>query len=316
MVSIVIPIYNTEKYLARCLDSISNQKYTDIEVLMIDDGSTDGSNAIAYGFVATDKRFQLISQKNAGVSAARNEGIKKATGEYLIFIDSDDWIEPDMVSTLVDNIHTTGADISCCQYDKMVRPDIGKLERWEQRQALESFIVHQKINGSLVNKLIKRDIINGLQFDTSIRYGEDALFCWKVLMRVSSICITNRALYHVVMHSDSASGGGSYKPIRRDCIKVWSSISKEAENVDTSLGEMAKAQLANMAFYSIYEMLYYDYIDENDEDLFIGTIIAYYPELKKATFIPKKVKVLAKIMSFNITIASRIVSCAKIITRK
>lgn len=290
MVSIVVPIYNNEKYLTRCLESIRSQDYKDIEVIMIDDGSKDGSRFIAQKY-AIDNRFFLISQKNAGVSVARNEGLKRATGEYVLFVDSDDWIEPDMVSVLVDNIQRTGSDISCCQYDKMVRSDIGMLEKWDKNQALETFLVHQKINGSLVNKLIKRDIIEGLQFESSIRYGEDALFCWKALLRSDSLCITNKVLYHVVMHNDSASGGGSYKPIRKDCIKVWKEIANDAEQEKYELGEIAKAQLGNMAFFSLYEMYYYGYINEDDELIFKEALKENTKEIYNCSFINTKEKI-------------------------
>lgn len=307
MVSVVVPIYNTEKYLNRCLESIKNQDCKNIQVIMIDDGSTDGSNVIAQNFVSTDDRFILISQKNAGVSAARNKGLKKATGEYLLFVDSDDWIEPDMISTLVENILETGADVSCCQYDKMVRSDIGALEKWEQRQALETFIIHQKINGSLVNKLIKREILDGLEFDSSIRYGEDALFCWEVLLRAKSFCITNRVLYHVVMHSDSASGGGSYKPIRKDCIRVWEGVCKDAEQIGEPYSDMAKAQLGNMAFYSLYTMAVFKYHEREEEKYFQQVLRGILGAMKYAAFIPSSEKVMAIIYSFSIGLGNFLV---------
>lgn len=309
--SIIIPIYNTEKYLDKCLNSVIKQTYKNLEIILIDDGSKDNSAEIAKRYEQMDGRVWLFQQENAGVSAARNAAMELATGEYVLMVDSDDWIEPDMVSTLVENAQATDSDMSCCQYDKMVRSDIGALEKWEQRQALETFIIHQKINGSLVNKLIKREILDGLEFDSSIRYGEDALFCWKVLMRAGSLCITNRVLYHVVMHSDSASGGGSYKLIRKDCIKVWGAISEEAEKIDKRVGEMAKAQLANMAYYSLYEMMYYNYKSKEDEKVYVEVLSKLYQTLKTASFIPNKVKLMAKITLASQSVASALVELAK-----
>lgn len=244
-----------------------------------------------------------ISAENAGVSAARNAAMELATGEYVLMVDSDDWIEPDMVSTLVENIRATGADISCCQYDKTVRSDIGVLEKWEQRQALETFIVHPKINGSLVNKLIKRDVVEGLQFDSSIRYGEDALFFWKVLLRASSLCITNRVLYHVVMHNDSTSGGGSYKPICKDCIIVWSIIADEAAKIDGFLG--------NMAFFSLYWMAVHMYNDQEQERYFQRVLRSVCGTMRDTKFIPHSEKIMATIYSRSIRLGNYLVSVKK-----
>ena len=309
--TIIIPIYNTEKYLDRCLNSVINQTYQNLEIILIDDGSKDNSAEIAKHYEQMDERIWLFQQKNAGVSAARNAAMELATGDYVLMVDSDDWIEPDMVSVLVENIQTTGADISCCQYDKMVRSDIGVLEKWEQRQALETFIVHQKINGSLVNKLIKRDVLEELRFDSSIRYGEDALFCWKVLLRAASMCITNRVLYHVVMHDDSATGGGSYKPIRRDCITVWSIISDEAAKIDEPLGNMAKAQLGNMAFFSLYLMAVYKYNDQEQERYFQGVLRSVCGTMREAKFISYSEKIMATIYSWSIQLGKCLVSVKK-----
>lgn len=290
MVSIVVPIYNTGEYLERCLDSIKNQSYYNIEVIMVDDGSTDKSAFIAKKYEEFDIRFHLYSQENKGVSAARNNGLNYTMGKYILFVDSDDWIEPEMVKTLVSNMEKSDADVSCCQYDKNVRQDISEIEIWTQKQVLESFIVHEKINGSLVNKLFKRKIIADIKLDENIRYGEDALYVWKALLKVNKVCITNQVLYHVVLHNDSASGGGSYKVIRKDCIKVWQSIAQDAKNISAQLGAMACGQLANMAFFSLYEMIYYNYSDREQETLFLETLKNNYAFMRKAYYIKRSVK--------------------------
>lgn len=291
-VTIIIPIYNTEKYLDQCLNSVINQTYENLEIILIDDGSKDNSAEIAKHYEQIDKRVWLFQQENAGVSAARNAAMELATGEYVLMVDSDDWIEPEMVRTLVENIQTTGADISCCQYDKMVRSDIGILEKWEQHQALKAFIGHQKINGSLVNKLIKRDMLEGLHFDSSIKYGEDALFFWKVLLRASSLCITNRVLYHVVMHNDSASGGG-FKPIRMQSHIVWQRISQDAQQMNPEYYKLAKAQLGKMAFDSWLMMMISHYENKEYERECRKLVRGNLKDMLIASFIKNIVKACA-----------------------
>lgn len=127
----------------------------------------------------------------------------------------------------------------------------------------------------------------------------DALFCWEVLLSAKSFCITNRVLYHVVMHSDSSSGGGSYKPIRKDCITVWSIISEEAAKIDKTLGNMAKAQLANMAFFSLYEMDCYGFEDNIQEDAYCKKLSANILCFQRASFIPRRLKIMAQIATIS-----------------
>ena len=104
MVSVIIPVYNAEKYLTQCLQSVAEQTYRDLQVIVIDDGSTDGSLLIAEAFAAKDGRFAVLKQKNSGQAAARNRGLEKATGEYICFVDADDFLDSDYIQTLVGNI--------------------------------------------------------------------------------------------------------------------------------------------------------------------------------------------------------------------
>lgn len=287
------------------MNSVINQTYENLEIILIDDGSKDNSAVIAKHYEQIDKRVWLFQQENAGVSAARNAAMELATGEYVLMVDSDDWIEPEMVSTLVENIQTTGADISCCQYDKMVRSDIGILEKWEQQQALKAFIGHQKINGSLVNKLIKRDMLEGLQFDSSIKYGEDALFFWKVLLRASSLCITNRVLYHVVMHNDSASGGG-FKPIRMQSHQVWNEICSDTEKLGQEYYSLSKAQLGNMAYGSWVTMQLSGIQNQRYKAECCELIRCNLKYMLNAEFIKRKIKALSVLISVSPLFAEKI----------
>lgn len=311
MVSIIVPIYNTERYLSKCLESIRTQTYSDIEVIMVDDGSTDGSRNMANGYTERDGRFRLFSQENAGVSAARNHGLDVAEGEYILFVDSDDWLEPRMIEKLVYNMIEYSTDISGCQYDRS-RCFIGEAtEVWNRDIALQNFLVHKQINGSLVNKLFKKELIESKRLDESIKYGEDALFFWKNLLDASSIAVSPDILYHVTLHDDSASGGGSYKPIRRDCIRVWKMISQDAVQVSVELGCMARAQLGNMAFFSLYEMGYYGYKNEEHQNEYLNTLRNTIMDLYNASFIPYSEKCLVCVFLLNIHLGKAIVCLKK-----
>lgn len=299
MVSVILPVYNTEKYLDHCIESIIKQSYQDFEIIAINDGSLDQSLSILERYATVDSRIHVYSQENKGVSAARNYGLDLASGDYVLFIDSDDWIEPDMIEVLVHNLEETKTDISCCQYDRNIDLSLKECEVWDSEKALEEFLFHRRINGSLVNKLFKRKLLFGISHDSSIRYGEDALFCWKVFMRAKSICVSNNVLYHVVLHDDSASGAGSYKPIRKDCITVWNTISNDASNISENLGEMAKAQLANMAFFSFYEMAYYSADNKDHFILYRDVLKQKYYWFRKASFISLDRKIFAFLICLN-----------------
>jgi len=118
LISIIIPVYNAKEYLRRCLDSILRQNYTNIEVLLIDDGSSDGSEAICDEYALLDKRIKVIHQKNTGVSAARNVGLDLAKGDYISFVDSDDWIENDLLETLLNISKESGSYIVVSNYTR------------------------------------------------------------------------------------------------------------------------------------------------------------------------------------------------------
>ena len=116
MISVIIPVFNAEKYLRECLDSVANQTYNDLEILLIDDGSKDSSPQICDGYAAADSRFTVIHKENGGVSSARNTGIENAHGNLMAFVDADDVLDLDMYEILVHALETTDSDIAACSY--------------------------------------------------------------------------------------------------------------------------------------------------------------------------------------------------------
>lgn len=315
-VSIIIPIYNTEAYLEKCIKSVLDQTYKNLEIILINDGSSDRSADIAKKYGEMDKRVLYFEQKNSGVSSARNYGLDLATGDYILFIDSDDWVESTIVEKLLNKMHSHKIDISCCQYDRgAVKCEEG-VQILNRNNALKEFLIHKKINGSLVNKLFKTSVISDTRLNTAISYGEDALFLWKILLKVKYICVSNEVLYHVTLHSDSATGGGNYKPIRKDCIAVWTEICCDAKLLSKNYEKLACAQLANMAFFSLYDMSYYGYYESRQEDLFLNVLKDNYRYLKYSSFIPKIEKILAYLMLKEMTLARIIIMLRDKIRRK
>ena len=198
-ISVIVPVYNMERLVGRCLRSIVGQSFKDIELLVIDDGSTDGSREVIGRFVASDPRVRCYSISNSGVSTARNFGLDKAEGEYIVFIDADDEIEEDYLNNIVDNAKASMADvliwgIKYCHKDSCVEERKPKLHgRYDRKSFLLAFPEdhygkHKGLYGFVSNKLIKRSLVEeyGLRFDESMILMEDYVFFLDCYSRATS----------------------------------------------------------------------------------------------------------------------------------
>jgi glycosyltransferase involved in cell wall biosynthesis len=211
-ISVIIPIYNVEKYIKRCIDSVLAQTFFDFECILVDDGSTDGSSEICDESSKYDARIKTIHQKNAGASRARRNGLDIAKGNYILFIDSDDWIESLMLEKLYKNINKEGYDIVCCDYyqesqnilqytKQLVNEDE---ELLNNKLQVFKMLIKYEFGASLCNKLVKHSIYSKVywpKFDN----GEDVAIIIQSLYYGSKIGYVKEALYHVCERSDSLS---------------------------------------------------------------------------------------------------------------
>lgn len=218
-ISVIIPIYNVREYLKQAVDSVLSQTYSDLEVILIDDGSDDGSGEICDLYAMKDDRVHAIHQKNGGVSSARFTGICAATGEYVAFVDGDDWIDSHMYEDLYK--YMEGVDLvtsgfckvfenSCVKRCDLIPAGIYS-EKDEMRYIWENACVFENgidsgISVNLVNKLFRTDIIRNVTrtLDHSIIYGEDAVLCNKYLLNSRSVCVTHESYYNYRMRDTSA----------------------------------------------------------------------------------------------------------------
>lgn len=210
MLSVVIPIYNAEKFLERCIKSICNQTYSNIEIILIDDGSKDNSHVICDKFAAEDKRIKVIYKENGGVSSARNRGLDVAQGEYITFIDSDDWINPDLLERLMAQIGQ--ADMAVGGYTT-----VSKAGNVEQKYKDESLTcpecVCSKFDELYANnffnapfaKIYKRNILGTQRFDLSVALGEDFLFNLEYLSKCCKIKTVSSVGYFYNCMNESAA---------------------------------------------------------------------------------------------------------------
>ncbi len=204
-VSVIIPVYNGEKSIARCLDSVRCQTYQDLEILVINDGSTDNSLSICESLAEQDTRIRVISQKNAGVSAARNAGLQSATGIYLQFVDADDYVDSEITEYLVTYMEKEKSELAVCSYfDVIDCYDISRNENSDEGclsvDAYMNKLLQQPSHfyfGVLWNKLYRRSLVetNHLQFDKNISFGEDFIFNMEYLSYVKQVAMCREPLY-------------------------------------------------------------------------------------------------------------------------
>lgn len=262
LVSILIPVYNTEDYLPKCLDSIVNQTYSNLQIVIIDDGSKDASLCIAQKYVKQYPYIEVYHQENQGVASIRNNLLNKAKGDYVLFVDSDDWCELDMVDFLINKAIANNADIVTCSMVKNDEPFVSNIfleEIWDQEKAVLEFLRHKIFNGSLCNKLIKTSLLHNLRFHCEIFYGEDALFIWNVLQKVNQVLITDRELYHYRVNDTSLSHQ-NWTPFKKGSgHKVWSEIVSDTEKKWIQFLDIAKARFAIEDMWGLYYASLCDY---------------------------------------------------------
>ncbi len=217
-ISVIVPVYNTVRYLEQCLKSICNQTYSELEIICVDDGSTDGSEKIVDDFAKRDKRIITVHQKNAGESNARNIGLKKASGDYITFVDCDDWLELDMYEQLMNIMRREDADmVACSWFSDSEKENViiknrkvvasGKFDR----QMLLQYVYERDSYKSFAymwDKLYKRKLFydsndNLILFDENIRLGADGLYLAQLVLNTESAVFLDKPLYHYRQRYDS-----------------------------------------------------------------------------------------------------------------
>lgn len=210
LISVILPIYNVEKYLEKCVDSLINQTYKNIEIILVDDGSPDNCGKICDDFAKKDKRIKVIHKQNGGISSARNAGMKIAKGKYFSFIDSDDLVSLDFYESLFNLIIKYDADISVCDYLKIYSYDFEVPEIKEEilEYTNETFaplfnLKNHPYPVTAWNKLYKKELFDGIEY-TEDKVHEDEGTTYKVCDRAKKIVYTNRQLYYYNQFNNSS----------------------------------------------------------------------------------------------------------------
>lgn len=234
-ISVIVPIYNIEKFLPRCLDSILSQTYRNLEIILVDDGSKDCSGEIADQYAKKDSRIKVIHQVNSGVSVARNRGLDQATGDYIGFVDGDDYVEPDMYETLMQIINEHHVDIAHCGY-QMVYPsrvdyyyNSGEKIKLSHDEGLLELLKGTKVEPGLWNKLYKAELFKQIRLPVGVTETEDLLCNFEVFLLADTSFFYDVSKYHYMLRSGSATSGILTEKKRRDRYFVVSSILKNSK---------------------------------------------------------------------------------------
>lgn len=319
LVSIIIPVYNVEKYLERCILSVINQSYKDIEIILVNDGSTDDSLKICQKYETLDKRIILIDQKNAGLSGARNSGLKYASGEYIVFIDSDDYVSVNYIKNLLLAAKEKNLDIVQCFYvltndktdsypnDTYNSKDvkiISKIDALNKR----------KYKVTAWAKIYKKEILDHFQFREGIIHEDDDSY-YKLIDRANSIGVLDEVLYYYYMAPNSIIRNHKkekstiYIDIYQDRIKYF----KEKQNIELLEGSYARFCLVLLLSYSLAIS---NGINMKDKDMFLELFRENYYFIKKSQYVSFKDKVLFKLFNVMPNIVGHTIGMIKNIHKK
>jgi glycosyltransferase involved in cell wall biosynthesis len=213
-ISVIVPIYKVENYLNTCVESIISQSYTDLEIILVDDGSPDNCPQMCDDWAVKDSRIKVVHKENGGLSDARNAGLAVATGEYISFVDSDDWIEPDFLQVLLRAMDATGAGIADCA-TRLVSEDgkelsvrgVSEDETLDTVTALVRLVNEDRVYQTVWNKLYRREVIGGILFEKG-KYNEDDYFTYQVFDRAEKVAIVAKPMYNYLQRSGSIMGVG------------------------------------------------------------------------------------------------------------
>lgn len=256
LISVIVPVYNVEAYLRRCIDSILAQTYVNLEIILVDDGSTDMCGAICDEYAEKDDRIKVIHKENGGLSDARNAGLNAFTGKYVTFIDSDDWIEKEFIGYLHQLIVDNNADLSVCDFNYIDSngkifnsPETdGKVLVWTQKEAVKMLLSGRKMETSSTGKLYKSRFFTTLEFRFPFgRLFEDIPVTYDVLLNANIICFGNRALYNYFYRVGSISTM-SFSPNRLHSVEHLEQSIKKVVQKYPDLVEEGKIAVFRMNF--------------------------------------------------------------------
>lgn len=303
--SVIVPIYNIEEYLPKCIDSLLAQDYEPVEIVLVNDGSKDGSRAICEAYASKHDNIKVINKENSGQSDARNMGVAQSTGDYILFIDGDDYVDEGMFSFLMEKILSHDVDVACSHHkdvygDKIVYKNIQDEEGFcNGKEALEYMLAGTKIAGSSCAKVIKRKFFEKVKFPSGVIY-EDAIFNKDLFFLVDNVYYSTKQFYNY-WHRPGSSISSSYSRRDYDSIKAYTGIYNEIMEKAPELEEVALFRIYWANFMVLDKMLFeasYKNLEGYSE------IVSYlkdnYRKIVKNKYTTKLRKLSALVLKINV----------------
>lgn len=293
-ISVIVPCYNIESYLPRCIESILAQTYKNLEVILISDGSTDGTDEVIREYAKKDSRIIPIFKQNSGVSDTRNRGLDMATGDYIGFVDGDDYIEPEMYETLLKNAIENDADISHCGY-QMVFPsrvdyyyNTGKKVIQDNKKGIIDIIVGDYVEPSPCIKIYRKNIVNNLRMPPDIKINEDVIFNFYAFVNSQKSVYEDLPFYHYILRKGSAATSKINQNKLFDPVRVRKEIFEYSlKNLDNEIQSVAYSSYLN-SIINLYRVVSNSKLKEYKEDSFI--LKRQIKEIKGNFMLSKRVK--------------------------
>lgn len=272
MISVIVPVYNVEKYLVRCVDSILAQTFRDLEIILVDDGSTDNSGYLCDEYASKDQRIRVVHKTNGGLSSARNKGLDMARGEYVGFVDSDDYIDIDMYEYLYNIIVKENADVAMCELyhcysgKQIVEHPCSYYKVTDAIGAVHCVLESKITSVTTVNKLYRRTLFSELRFREGVT-AEDAFLMVDLLEKCERVVISNEQKYYYYHRADSITS----KPLNErdyDVIEAYEYNFKRALEISPDLFDVALLRQCWARFYMLDKMMLcdseYDHVREKE----------------------------------------------------
>lgn len=244
-ISIIIPVFKVEKYLRECLDSLLNQTYKNLEIILVDDASPDSCPQICDAFAKRDKRIAVIHKKNGGAASARNVGLDCASGEFIAFVDSDDYVHEDYISRLLCLMKEEDADISVCSFSNVYRNRTEKIDNTEGIYTAQDYLrlfLHDWKCGLIWNKLFKAELLKNVRF-TEGHIIDDEFFTYKAVMSAGRIAVKNNNLYYYRQRKSGAMNQGRKEKMFQDRMEY---MAERFETVTDHFPELYREYLDNL----------------------------------------------------------------------
>lgn len=283
LISIIVPVYNVEQYLEKCVNSIINQTYKNLEIILVDDGATDSSGKLCDELAKIDNRIKVYHKENGGLSDARNYGVERATGEYIGFVDSDDYIDAEMYEKLYEAIKKENVDVAECNL-KIIYPEREELFTEQnyynvctKQEYLEEYLKIEKIFGSVWTKLISRKIAKELLFPKGKLY-EDTYYAYDLINVANSFVLIDSPSYNYLMRENSITNS-KFNPRIFDLIEIVEKFHKTTYKNYPGLKEAADCRKM-YAYFSVLNSILLE--DEFKNNLYYAQIINYFKENYKA----------------------------------